>query len=50
MPNWYPLMQAARYLGVAPWELAEQSAVWVAWANIAHSAEVEAQEQLSKEG
>lgn len=41
-PDWYPLIHAARYLGVAPWELLEQSRVWVEWAGIAESAELAA--------
>lgn len=36
MPEWYPLIKAARYLGVAPWELLEQPAIWVDWALLAN--------------
>ena len=36
VPLWYALIQAARYLGVAPWDLAERS-VW--WMNIALAAQ-----------
>jgi len=43
MPDWYTLIKAARYLGVAPWELAEQPTEWVAWAYACQSAEAEAQ-------
>lgn len=32
VPEWYELIEAARYLIVPPWELAEQSVVWVRWA------------------
>lgn len=32
MPQWYRLVTAARYLNVAPWELARQP-VW--WMNVA---------------
>lgn len=42
MPEWYPLIRAARYLGVAPWELAQQPRQWMDWANIAQNAEAEA--------
>lgn len=28
MPDWYPLMRAARYLGVPPWELLDQPLFW----------------------
>ncbi len=38
-PDWYPLIAAARYLGVAPWELMEQSIWWQEKALIAQSAE-----------
>lgn len=36
MPNWYRLIQAAKYLGVAPWDLAQRP-VW--WMNIAVAAQ-----------
>lgn len=39
LPEWYPLLRAARYLGVAPWVLAAQPAVWVSWALAAEGAE-----------
>jgi len=28
MTDWYVLIRAARYLGVAPWDLMEQSIFW----------------------
>ena len=28
MTDWYVLMRAARYLGVAPWELLDQPVYW----------------------
>lgn len=34
-PDWYPLMRAARWMGVPAWELAEQPQVWTDWALIA---------------
>ncbi len=40
MPEWYPLLRAARYLGVAPWELMRQPATWMDWANMAQDAEI----------
>lgn len=43
-PEWYPIIRAARYLGVAPWELVEQPAAWIDWALIAQNAEVGAQQ------
>lgn len=27
-PDWYELIQAAKYLGVAPWDLLKQSEFW----------------------
>ena len=42
-PEWYAILQAARYLGVAPWDLIKQSVVWTDWALIAMSAEHDAQ-------
>lgn len=32
-PDWYRLVAASRYLGVAPWELAGQPSAWI---DIAH--------------
>lgn len=39
MPEWYPLIRAARYLGVPPWQLAEMPVIWQEWALMAESAE-----------
>jgi hypothetical protein len=50
MPEWYPLIRAARYLGVAPWKLLEQQSTWLEWALIAESAENEAQAMIAKQG
>jgi hypothetical protein len=50
MPDWYPLIKAARYLGVAPWELADQPQVWMAWALTAEAAEIGAQAEIQKRG
>lgn len=36
MSDWYRLIRAAKYLGVAPWELARQPAAWM---NLALAAE-----------
>jgi hypothetical protein len=36
-------MVAARYLGVAPWDLAEQPRVWMDWALMARAAEAKAE-------
>lgn len=32
MPEEYQLIRAARYLGVAPWELAKRPICWMHWA------------------
>lgn len=48
LPAWYPLLRAARYLGVAPWELMERPAIWMDWALIAEAATNEAQESVAK--
>lgn len=29
MPEWYPLMVAARWMGVKPWELEQQDVMWM---------------------
>ena len=48
LPDWYPLMRAARYLGVAPWELLRQPSAWVSWALLAERVEGEVQEELAQ--
>jgi len=47
-PEWYPLLKAARYLGVAPWELNQQPRMWLEWALTAQAAENEAQAMILK--
>ncbi len=47
-PDWYTLIAAARYLGVAPWDLLEQPIWWRDKALIAATAEAQAQEILAK--
>lgn len=39
MPYWYPLIRAAKYLGVAPWELLQQHPRWYYQALAADRAE-----------
>lgn len=46
MPDWYQVLRAAKYLGVAPWQLLEQPVIWMDWALAAESAEIDAQNQL----
>jgi hypothetical protein len=47
-PDWYSHIRAARYLGVAPWELSEAPAFWRAAALEAESAEFAAREHHEK--
>jgi len=49
-PDWYPVVQAAKYLGVAPWELMQQSIYWRDKALIAMTAEYQAQEIINNQG
>lgn len=49
LPDWYILLRAARYLQVAPWELAAQPSAWMEWALAAESAEDEAHAILAKQ-
>lgn len=49
-PEWYPLLKAARYLGVAPWELMNRPRMWFEWALTAQAAENEAQTMILKKG
>lgn len=39
IPEAYPLVRAARYLGVPPWELQQQPVIWQQWALIFEAAE-----------
>lgn len=48
VPTWYTLISAARYLKVAPWELAEKPVWWVNTALAAQAAEADAQKQRSE--
>lgn len=48
-PDWYPLIRAARYLRVPPWELAERSSVWVSWALMAEAGEATATREGPKQ-
>lgn len=43
MPEWFLVIQAARYLGVAPWDLVDQPPEWFEWAMMARNAEMVAQ-------
>ncbi len=46
MPDWYPLMKAAKYIGVKPWELMRKPLVWQQWALAMQKAEEEAKVAL----
>lgn len=48
-PNWYGHIQAAKYLGVAPWDLLKQSVFWRDKAMLCMTAEHEAQEILKQQ-
>lgn len=41
-------MRAAKYLGVAPWELATKSVAWRNWALMIESAEIRAENEERK--
>ena len=43
LPDWYLMVRAARYLGVAPWELEERPALWAIRALVAQRAEAGAE-------
>jgi hypothetical protein len=47
-PDWYAVVQAAKYLQVAPWQLIEQSVWWQDKALIAMTAEHQAEELKMK--
>jgi hypothetical protein len=48
VPEWLPLLQAARYLGVPPWELIEQPDYWMELALTAELAEAEGLAERAK--
>mgnify|MGYP001228458512 CR=1 FL=1 len=43
VPFWYRIINAARYLRVAPWELAQRSAFWLHAAEQAQAVEIAVQ-------
>ncbi len=47
VPDWYPVIKAARYLGVPPWELVDRPAYWLHVALAAQGAEVSAEQRKS---
>lgn len=48
MPDYYPVIKAARYLGVPPWELLEQSIYWRDKALIVQAAEDQAKAERQR--
>lgn len=48
IPFWYRLIRAARYLRVAPWELAKRSAFWLHAAEAAQAVEVAVQNRAQQ--
>lgn len=48
MPDWYLVMQAAKYLGIPPWELEQAGVFWLWHALGAMSAEGRAREAVEK--
>ncbi len=49
-PDWYPIIQAAKYLGCTPPEMMEMPIYWQDKALICISAENEAQKIINKRG
>ena len=45
VPDWYITVRAAKYLGVAPWELLDRPVIWTSWALEASNAEDSARKQ-----
>jgi len=45
-PDWYACIQQAKYLGVKPWELLEQSEIWQRWASDAMTVEGQVRKAL----
>jgi hypothetical protein len=48
MPDWYLIIRVARYLGVPPWEMLNQSEQWLFWGLDAMNAEALAEQQRNK--
>ncbi len=48
IPDDYALVQAARYLGVAPWDLIEQSTWWIDRALMFMTEEHEAKQSIDQ--
>ena len=48
MPNFVPLMRAAKYMGVAPWDLAKQPHHYMEWALFIERAVAEADADIRR--
>lgn len=48
LPDWYAVIVASKWLGVAPWELADAPVAWLEWALAAMGAEGNAHEQRQR--
>lgn len=48
MTTEFQLIEAAKHLGVAPWDLADQPLYWLAQANIHRAVEQEVEEERHK--
>lgn len=49
LPDWYPVIKAAQYLQVAPWDLMRQPKAWITWAHQAQAAEQQAEAEVRKQ-
>lgn len=49
LPDWYPVLRAARYLGVSPWLLIEQPYAWTSWALTSEYVEDEVRKLLDEQ-
>ena len=47
-PEWYLLVQAAKWLGVAPWDLMEKPIWWMHWALAGRVAENKAEKIMTE--
>lgn len=50
VPDWYQAIAAAKYLGVAPWDLLEQPQIWTDWALSGAGAEGGARKSKETQG
>lgn len=48
VPQWYRVVKAAQYLGVPPWDLAEQPVYWLEVAEESRRADAHADKVQSK--